>query len=50
VNQLLSCGGSSGGEFVFLCKPWEMFNDRLTGEGALNALRGSSLGVGTDIG
>jgi len=32
VNQLLSCGGSSGGE------------------GALNALRGSTLGVGTDIG
>ncbi|KAH0559168.1 hypothetical protein GP486_004292 [Trichoglossum hirsutum] len=32
VNQLLSCGGSSGGE------------------GALQALRGSSLGVGTDIG
>ncbi|KFY92325.1 hypothetical protein V500_04203 [Pseudogymnoascus sp. VKM F-4518 (FW-2643)] len=32
VNQLLSCGGSSGGE------------------GALNSLRGSSLGVGTDIG
>lgn len=32
VNQLLSCGGSSGGE------------------GALQALRGSSVGVGTDIG
>ncbi|KAI9779264.1 MAG: hypothetical protein M1839_007516 [Geoglossum umbratile] len=32
VNQLLSCGGSSGGE------------------GALLALRGSSVGVGTDIG
>lgn len=31
-NQLLSCGGSSGGE------------------GALQALRGSTLGVGTDIG
>lgn len=31
-NQLLSCGGSSGGE------------------GALQALRGSSLGLGTDIG
>ncbi|KAI9668914.1 MAG: hypothetical protein M1829_005226 [Trizodia sp. TS-e1964] len=32
INQLLSCGGSSGGE------------------GALIALRGSSIGVGTDIG
>ncbi|KAI4099500.1 MAG: hypothetical protein LQ339_005927 [Xanthoria mediterranea] len=32
VNQLLSCGGSSGGE------------------GALQALRGSSVGFGTDIG
>ncbi|KAI4268032.1 MAG: hypothetical protein L6R38_007989, partial [Xanthoria sp. 2 TBL-2021] len=32
VNQLLSCGGSSGGE------------------GALQALRGSSVGLGTDIG
>ncbi|MCJ1410567.1 hypothetical protein MMC19_004653 [Ptychographa xylographoides] len=31
VNQILSCGGSSGGE------------------GALQALRGSTLGVGTDI-
>ncbi|KFA76043.1 hypothetical protein S40288_00309 [Stachybotrys chartarum IBT 40288] len=31
-NQILSCGGSSGGE------------------GALQALRGSTLGVGTDIG
>ncbi|KAL8940142.1 MAG: hypothetical protein Q9211_002416 [Gyalolechia sp. 1 TL-2023] len=32
VNQLLSCGGSSGGE------------------AALQALRGSSVGLGTDIG
>lgn len=32
VNQLLSCGGSSGGE------------------GALLALGGSTIGVGTDIG
>jgi amidase len=32
VNQMLSCGGSSGGE------------------GALLALGGSSVGVGTDIG
>jgi amidase len=32
INQVLSCGGSSGGE------------------GALQALRGSSVGLGTDIG
>lgn len=36
VNQLLSCGGSSGGSSG--------------GEGALLALGASNVGVGTDIG
>jgi amidase len=50
VNQLLSCGGSSGGAVVLSLIHSQVSNGRIPGEGALNALRGSTLGVGTDIG
>jgi amidase len=50
VNQLLSCGGSSGGAVVLSLIHPQVSNGRILGEGALNALRGSTLGVGTDIG
>ena len=52
VNQLLSCGGSSGGMYWLLLR-WKSWTDEIngeTGEGALQALRGSSVGLGTDIG
>ena len=48
VNQQLSCGGSSGGEYR--PRPLVLFTDLVTGEGALLALKGSCLGVGSDIG
>ena len=32
------------------CKNWSVGVDDATGEGALQALRGSSTGLGTDIG
>lgn len=52
VNQLLSCGGSSGG-----MSRSPRYNpcsasvaDAIIGEAALQALRGTSVGFGTDIG
>ena len=52
VNRLLSCGGSSGGSPYYssciLAGLVVLMHD--AGEGALQALRGSSVGLGTDIG
>ena len=52
MNQLLSCGGSSGGMPVLsryiLAGLLVLMHD--AGEGALQSLRGSSVGLGTDIG
>ena len=52
VNQLLSCGGSSGGRAVL---PRCILAGLLVlmhgaGEGALQSLQCSSVGLGTDIG
>ncbi|KAL8951488.1 MAG: hypothetical protein Q9222_002542 [Ikaeria aurantiellina] len=53
VNQLLSCGGSSGGGsskslIAWITEPPLLM--RSLGEAALQALRGSSVGLGTDTG